>query len=408
MIIKKFTGNTMREAMNNVKEALGSDAIILKSEKVASGGIFDFSETKYIYEVTAAVDKTPVPAFEKKKFDDMLEKNKSTATQDLEKNKKYFNKETPNDNDYIKEIENKFKILDLKSDLEKIENKLDKMSDHIKYNEMPNLPDSLVPYYIKLKESGVDEKINKEIMMHIYMKLKGSDFDDLTLVKDSVISEIYKKLDVAPLEDRSEFAGPQKIALVGPTGVGKTTTLAKMAFNKKIFGNKKVAMITADTYRIAAVEQLKTYSRITNIPLEVVYKPEQMRSALLKFDSYDYILIDTAGRSQKNVEQMAELKRIVVEGSITDLCLVLSLNTKDKDLDDIIKRFSSVGFNRIIFTKLDETSGFGSALNIFEKTKIPVSFYTFGQNVPDDIECATKEELTKLLLNPELMNNKLR
>ncbi|PID30772.1 MAG: flagellar biosynthesis protein FlhF [Candidatus Cloacimonadota bacterium] len=401
MIIKKFTGETMREAMNKVKESLGSDAIILKSEKVAQGGIFDFSDTKHLYEVTAAVDNTPIPSFEQKKFENMQERNKQSVIKDKKFNKEIFNNEKPQSKDFIEEIEKSFKVMDLKNDLSKIDKKLDHMSNHIKYNEMPNLPDSLVPFYIRLKESGVSERINKDIMMHIYMNFKGDDFLDDSLINDAVYSEIEKRLSVESLEDRSDFAGPQVIAFVGPTGVGKTTTLAKMAFNKTIFGKKKVALITADTYRIAAVEQLKTYSKITNIPLEVIYKPEQIRSALIKFDSYDYILIDTAGRSQKNVEQMAELKKIMYEGKVQDICLVLSANTRDRDLDDIIKRFSSVGYNRIIYTKLDETTTYGSLLNIYEQCKIPLSYITYGQNVPEDIREVDGRDVSNFILYPE-------
>ncbi len=393
MIIRKFRAATMREAMYKVKNELGEDAIILKSEKVANGGVFDFSETKYEYEITAALDKLPL----KKDLGNL----KRTATVSK------IAGETPKANKAPNldrnPADDKFKFIDLKTDLKNIGSKLDNMANHIKYNEMPNLPSTLVPYYIRMKNNFVEEKIIKDIMMKIYMDFKGEEFNDKNLIEKAVINLIKKKLNTAPLEEANaeKMVGPKVIALVGPTGVGKTTTLAKLAFNDKFFGKKKVGLITADTYRVAAVEQLKTYSNITQIPLEVIYQPDQIRYALRKFENFDVVLVDTAGRSQRNLQQMSELKKILYHGGIIDTYLVLSITTRNEDQADILKRFSAVNFNRIIFTKLDETSGFGGLLNSSSNYNVPISVITYGQNVPDDIDLADKDKISKMILWPE-------
>jgi len=173
---------------------------------------------------------------------------------------------------------------------------------------------------------------------------------------------------------------------------------------EKFFGKKKVGLITADTYRIAAVDQLKTYSTITQIPLEIIYQPDQIRSALNKFSSFDIVLVDTAGRSQRNINQLAELKRILQEGSILDVYLVLSITTRHEDQEDILKRFAGINYNRLIFTKLDETSGYGALLNASINYHIPTAILTYGQNVPDDIELADRDKIANMILWPERTN----
>ena len=399
MIVKKFIADTMKDAMLKVKDELGSDAIILKSEKKTKGGVFDFGEAVYEFVVTAAIDRVPIKKIEKNK------KNiKYVAKTNLVNGKlpevvpEEVNSQTSNK---LNDFAGKFKIVDLKSNLKEIEGKLDTVANHIKYNEMPNLPESLVPFYIKMKNSSVDEKIIKDIMMNIYMNFKGKEFEDKKLIENEILEQIKEKLNTTTIKEKKVYTGPRVIALVGPTGVGKTTTIAKMAFNKKIFGDKKVALITADTYRIAAIEQLKTYSNITQIPLEIVYKPDQIKKAIRKFEKYDIVLVDTAGRSQRNLEQLSELKNLLYEGGILDVFLVLSMTTRDEDQKDIIERFSAINFNRIIFTKLDETTGFGGMLNSSVNYNIPISALTYGQNVPDDIELAKKDKIAKMILYPE-------
>ncbi|MDI6870369.1 MAG: flagellar biosynthesis protein FlhF [Bacillota bacterium] len=191
------------------------------------------------------------------------------------------------------------------------------------------------------------------------------------------------------------------IALVGPTGVGKTTTVAKLAAQYTLFGNRSVGLLTVDTYRIAAVDQLKTYAEIINIPVEVAFSPEEVKEALARLADREIVLMDTAGRSQKNDAQMSELRAYLAAAQPDEVHLVLATTTKQRDLDDCLAQFRGTGYQQLIFTKLDETDTYGAIFNCSRKARCPITYLTFGQNVPDDIEEASHERLAGLLLGTE-------
>jgi flagellar biosynthesis protein FlhF len=188
------------------------------------------------------------------------------------------------------------------------------------------------------------------------------------------------------------------MAFIGPTGVGKTTSIAKLAANFALYENRRVGLITADTYRIAAVEQLKTYAEIMEVPLEVIYTPDEMKRALDLYESFDTILIDTAGTSSRNKMQINELKNLLEAIPLTDTFLVLSATTRNKDLIEVIDNYSIIKTNRILFTKLDETSTYGCLLNVINYTNNALSYITIGQSVPEDIEEADPDRIASLVL----------
>ena len=192
--------------------------------------------------------------------------------------------------------------------------------------------------------------------------------------------------------------GVRTVALIGATGVGKTTTLAKIAARFVLEKGVKAALITADTYRISAVEQLKTYSDIIGLPLEIVYTPQELKVALHKHRDKDLLLIDTAGRSQHNEYQMKELQEFLAVDKRIEKHLVMSATTKSRDAADILEKFSVCNPDRVIFTKTDETSSVGLILNLLRDKEIALSYLTNGQSVPDDIIPATPAQLAELLL----------
>jgi flagellar biosynthesis protein FlhF len=205
---------------------------------------------------------------------------------------------------------------------------------------------------------------------------------------DQIITTLYNRIvkkisDVEPihLKDNNKNVA----VFVGPTGVGKTTTIAKIASYFTLNLGKKVGFITADTYRIAAVEQLRTYSNILNIPIKIVYNANEMAQAIEQYKEVDLILIDTAGRSHKNKEQQKELMILLDTITNKEVYLVVSLATKYMDLKKICDAYKDVVGYKLIFTKLDETSSFGNIINIKERTGARLSYVTFGQNVPNDI-----------------------
>jgi flagellar biosynthesis protein FlhF len=188
------------------------------------------------------------------------------------------------------------------------------------------------------------------------------------------------------------------IALIGPTGVGKTTTIAKLAANLCLREEQKVGLITIDTYRIAAVEQLKTYAVIIDVPLEVVFSPSQLEQAVRRMNDRDVILIDTAGRSQRDGERIKELRAYFGAVEPDEVHLVLAGTCGERVLTETIQQFRELGVNRVIFTKLDEAIGFGVILACIQKAEAKLSYVTTGQDVPDDIHVGEGGTLARWIL----------
>ncbi len=188
------------------------------------------------------------------------------------------------------------------------------------------------------------------------------------------------------------------IFFIGPTGVGKTTTIAKIAANYSLEKGLNVGLISSDTYRIAAVEQLKVYSDILSVPIEVIYSPKEIHHALDKLYDRDVVLVDTAGRSHKNKEHIEELNLLLNEVREKTVYLVISSTTKFSDLKDILSTYSFIDNYKIIFTKIDEVSTYGPILNIAMKYPEHISYITTGQSVPDDIEVVTSNTILDMLL----------
>ncbi len=196
-----------------------------------------------------------------------------------------------------------------------------------------------------------------------------------------------------------ELAGTKIWSFIGPTGVGKTTTLAKLAAHFSLRFNKKITLITIDTYRIGAVEQLKTYARILKLPMEIVTEGEGLKEVILNHRDQDLLLIDTAGRNPYHPGQLEELKNFLTVDPRIENHLVLSATTKDADLAQMVERFSILPIQSYIFTKIDETEGYTSLFNQMLRYKKPLSYLTNGQKVPEDIELATKGRVASLILN---------
>lgn len=296
-------------------------------------------------------------------------------------------------NDEIKQL--KEEIKSLSRNMAKIIEKADlSESEKIKY------PGKLSEAYIRLIESEVDESLADRLITEVKNELKNEEeFNNIKLVQKLLEKHIINIFGPSEELDFSKIKKPYILTLIGPTGVGKTTTVAKLGANYSLLYGRKVGFITIDTYRLAAVEQLQKYAEILETPLKVIFKPEDFDKTLNEFNDMEIIIVDTAGRSPKDEEQMRELSRFVESAEAElETCLVIQATTKYSDIEDIIYKFRNAGFKKLIITKIDETITFGPILNVADKHKLKIVYVTTGQDVPDDIEYFDPSKLAKAII----------
>ncbi|WP_058485172.1 flagellar biosynthesis protein FlhF [Defluviitalea phaphyphila] len=385
MKIKKYQAETEFQAMKKAKKDLGEEAIILNVKKTNPKGILKWFK-KPLVEITAALDEEKSSNF-------------ANTLNNISSKKVHINNLSENiikeQSTTIKSLENK--LDNLEELIIKIAERENKLNIDDKNNNKENIYDNpvLQLFYDNLIKNEVTPELAKTILKELNQTYKNNqnDIDNLVRIVYNQIIEIIGEPKPIQIDDT-----PKIVFFIGPTGVGKTTTIAKITAHFSLNMKKKVGLITADTYRIAAVEQLKTYAEILNVPVEVIYSSEELLETLKKMEEKDIILIDTAGRSHKNEKQFQELHDLLDKVDKKEVFLVLSATTKYRDMLKIISKYSSISDYNIIFTKIDETTALGSILNIKYVTNKNLSYMTFGQNVPDDIEVISPEKIAKMLL----------
>ncbi len=400
MIIKKFQANTETEAIMLAKEELGKDAIVMNIKTISPKGIYKLFR-KPVVEITAAVDENIVYKSEKQKPPQQPAPQRMPMKPDIiydepkDKLSDKLNFETTSEQSAIE-----LKLNNLQSLLEKqiIEKeKSGQETSEVKTAETGKNLACIQLIYNQLISNEVDEKYANQIISEIEGNLKK----DASM--DNILASIYQKIILKLGQPKTiELTGkvPKYIFFIGPTGVGKTTTIAKIASKFKVNEKAKVAFLTADTYRIAAVEQLRTYANILGIPLKVIYSEDEIKQAKEEFSDFDIVFVDTAGRSHRNKEQRDDIETMIntIPEDEREVYLVLSATTKYRDLVKITEAYSEVINYNLIFTKLDETSSIGNLFNIRMLTEAPLSYATFGQNVPDDISRVDAQSIAKQLL----------
>jgi len=400
VIIKKYQARTETEAIMLANEELGKDAIVMNIKTISPKGIYKLFR-KPIVEVTAAVDDNFSYRSERTKALSQIQAQKSNQ----EKTAEETVRESSDGRDLTSPSAIELKLNSLQSLIEKqITGKekddkrtMDAMdSEEKKEKENKNLV-YIQLIYNQLVNSDVDEKYANALLSEIDFNLKKE------LSMDNILASVYQKIILKlgqPKLITVDERKPKFIFFIGPTGVGKTTTIAKIASKFKLKDKNNVAFLTADTYRIAAVEQLRTYANILGIPLKVIYTCDEMKQAAVDFADFDLVFVDTAGRSHRNKEQRDDLEALInaIPEEDREVYLVLSATTKYQDLIKITEVYKDIANYSIIFTKLDETSTIGNIFNIRMLTQAPLSYATYGQNVPDDISKIDAQSIAKQLL----------
>ena len=398
MIIKKFTAKTENEAVENAKKELGEGVVVMNVKDVKAKGFFAFLKP-HMTEVTVALEEeserytAAVSA-----INDVIASNQTKEEETAESTPIIVKQEpVKKESSAIEEKLDSLQYL-LEQQLQKPDESREDKEESSEKKEETEIDRFMKLLHNMMLDNEVDEQYAQDILDEIAQVNKPN------MPFDYALANIYQKMIlkfgmpncISPAEK-----GIKIVFFLGPTGVGKTTTIAKIASIFRVDQKKKVALLTADTYRIAAAEQLRTYANILEVPFRIIYTVEEIEKALEDFKDYDYILVDTAGHSHQNSTQKESMNKFIhsVDGKVEkEVYLVLSATTKYRDLISIADAYKEMTDFKLIFTKLDETTTLGNLLNLRLYTDAELSYVTYGQNVPDDIEEFNPQGTVKQLL----------
>lgn len=410
MIIKKFAAKTEKEAIEAAKKELGENVVIMNVKNTKKKGILGFFGGTMV-EVTVALEAENdrmAQMFPVRKEtsgplvpDSVWEKKESTV-----KNERpaAVNRAAVASDETGKAIVEKLDGLQilLQQQLMKAEEE-EKKEDTKEESKEEKMSDETMTFIKLLYNTMIENEVKDEYANELIDEIERKGKPDMQM--DFVLSNVYQKMILkfgqAKLIKPSERK-PKIIYFIGPTGVGKTTTIAKIASKFCVEEKKKIALLTADTYRIAAAEQLRTYANILEVPFRVIYTPEEIVQAVAEFRDVDYILVDTAGHAHQNEEQkhaILEFIQATDENIEKEIFLVVSATTKYRDLTGIADAYKEIEDFKIIFTKLDETTALGNLYNLRLYTGASLSYVTCGQNVPDDISPFNPQSTVKQILS---------
>ena len=438
MIIKRFQAKTEQEAVENAKKELGPGVVIMNVKNVKKKGLFAFMK-KNMVEVTVALEeeneRTPIPVksvttpakseqvppAETQKIATPVQNagTKSeetvpiplTALEQLalvqEQNIKEQRMREESAKKSSTNILNDEKAGVLEEKLDNLENLLKQQLDGNEAvkegkTDIPEEDSEQMKFMKLLYNTMIDNEVDERYANQIIEEVEKGAGQNMAL--DYFLSNVYQKMILKfgkPKRIEPSEKGPKVVFFVGPTGVGKTTTIAKIASKFCVEEKKKVVLLTADTYRIAAAEQLRTYANILEVPFRIIYSAQEVEPIYHEFEEYDYILVDTAGHSHHNEEQKMNSKLMIHsldDVAKTEVYLVLSATTKYRDLVSIADTYSEMTEYTLIFTKLDETTSLGNLLNLRLHTDAEMSYVTCGQNVPEDIEYFNPQATVKQIL----------
>ncbi len=373
----------MQQALDMVRRELGPEATVLHTRELNGGLVNRFLRGRQ-YEIAASAEARIPARLPQAETHETARSTIAPSTFEVDYRTKYRE-------DFQQQRSSPLE--DLHAIVEQLQQRSTTSSRH-------ELPESLFHVYTDLIENDFEEDIAQELIERLRSD-EAMEFSDPAFLQAKLARMLQDELTVTGPLEAPQGQG-RVVALVGPTGVGKTTTIAKLAANYRLRENKRVGLITVDTYRIAAVEQLRTYAEIIDLPMEVVSTPREMREAIARLRNLDLVLMDTAGRSPRDEVRIQELKSMLAEANPDEVHLVLSAIGSARSLASTAQRFATVGTTALLVTKLDEAAGLGNLLSVTRGSRLPVSYLTDGQNVPDDIQVAKKETLAHKMLSAEV------
>jgi flagellar biosynthesis protein FlhF len=402
----EYEASSDAEAIRVARDRLGREAVILSSRPIKLGGVLGFFQRDALW-VTAGIlvpDRDDAAKESRERmvaFQHLLEVRKAVegaapperpaparepATASAFSNPAV----TP-----VKAVKQAYEAVAAPADPAPTVREVDEIKE-ILGRVLSRLEDGGAPS--QTQDAPLDENVKKLLDADVDRNIADSIFTEFAASGLHVPFQKWLPTAVNTMgNDPTSAIGGKKILFAGPTGVGKTTTIAKLAATQALWGNKKVVLMTADTYRIAAVEQLRTYAKILGIPIEIIADQRDMAGILKKYREADLILMDTAGRSHYDDGRLEELRSLYGAYSPDAVHLVIAANIKYRDMLSVIERMGVVPISALLFTKLDETATYGTILNVMRDFRLPASFFTIGQNVPNDIEVARPERFVDLL-----------
>jgi flagellar biosynthesis protein FlhF len=421
MNIRTFRASSMRDALDLVRRELGGDAIILSTRQVKLRRRFPWQRARHEAEVVAGMAEQTVPL---RHTAERLGRDGSAAVRERSATgidagldlSTQVAAVFPACEATLPARAPRGEILPpasspdaatsplddggLSQRLETIESLISQLNSNSRRGSRAEVPDELFHLYAELIDAEVDDPEARSLVLELRQQCSTEDLKDPHRLSTLLAGLVEKQVPCCgPI-----IVTPGRrtvVALVGPTGVGKTTTIAKLAANFKLRDGVKVGLVTVDTYRVAAVEQLRTYAEIIDLPMHVVTSPREMRRALEELAGMDLVLIDTAGRSPRDELKIQELKSFLAEADVDQVHLVLSLVASARALEKTAEKFRTVGVTSLLLTKLDEAPGIGAVLSAAHRIQLPISYFTTGQDVPDDIEPASAARAARLILGQE-------
>ena len=365
MRIKKVIANSYGEALGRVKSELGENAMVLSTRSIKFNKDQDADRCSSLVEITAVLDSDS-------------HRETVAVAEKVSSEKKWM------------PVDKGGEMRELRTLITSLLTQTDKAKSM-------GLNESLLPIYEKLIGRGVDDRVAARMFETIHEREQREEGDPF--IGEDYLAEVMKGAVKCEGPIRLESAGPKVVALVGPTGAGKTTTIAKLAARFALQQKKKVALVSLDTYRMGAWEQLESYGELMQVPVSLAADRNEFSRIIQEHQDKDMILVDTMGKSHRDLDYCKRLKQVLEAVPQIEVHLVQSATSQEAVVTECFKQFAPLGIDRVLFTKLDEAVHFGLLFNCSVRYQIPFSYFTTGQSVPEDIEVAAEDKVIRLIFN---------